>query len=83
MSDPEPGLLDLSGLACPQVVLRLADHMRTLPPGSCLTVVCTDPLSAIDVPFFLHRAGHELLAQAREQGSYRFVIRRGPGAISR
>lgn len=74
-------LLDLSGLACPHVVLRLADHMRGLAAGASLAMTSTDPLSAIDVPFYLARAGHLLLAESKAAGRFTFVIRcKGPGA---
>lgn len=70
-------LLDLSGLRCPQVVLRLADHLRGQAPGLRVTVVSTDPLSAIDVPFFLDRTGHRLVSRERSGGEVRFVIECG------
>lgn len=80
---PEPsgmGTLDLSGLACPHVVLRLAEHMRSLTPGDRLRVIATDPLSAIDIPYFLDRTGHALLSRARQAGCIEFVVQAGSAA---
>ncbi len=73
-------LLDLSGLHCPDVVLRLADCIRTLGPSHRLTVISTDPLSTIDIPFFLERAGHTLISQTRRDGQVVFVMECAAGA---
>ena len=70
--------LDLTGLRCPQVVLRLADFLRDLPPGTRVEVTSTDPLSAIDVPFFLDRTGHRLLSRERVPPRVVFVIECAP-----
>jgi len=71
------GTLDLSGLNCPHVVLRLAEHMRGLEAGARLIVISTDPLSAIDVPFFLDKAGHRLVSREKADGLIRFVVECG------
>ena len=73
-------VLDLTGLACPHVVLRLAEHMRALAPGDRLEVTATDPLSAIDVPFYLDKTGHRLVARSRQEGRLVFVVECGQGA---
>lgn len=73
----DPGTLDLSGLVCPEVVVRLALHLRGLPPGRRVTVVATDPLSTLDVPVFLHRRSHLLIGQAHEAGRVTFVVETG------
>lgn len=80
--DPAPPCrLDLSGLICPQVVLRLADALRGLPAGSRIEVIATDPMSAIDVPFFLDKRGHRLVSRVRDAGSLRFLVeKRGPSS---
>lgn len=69
--------LDLSGLLCPHVVLRLADHLRDLPAGTRVSVVATDPMSAIDVPFYLGKVGHRLISASRAGGTLSFVVERG------
>ncbi len=77
MRPPAVHALDLSGLNCPHVVLRLADYMRDLQPGCEVTVVSTDPLSMIDVPFYLDRAGHQLVSRARHDGRNIFIVKAG------
>lgn len=71
--DP-PRTVDLSGLTCPQVVLRLAERMREVPSGGEVLLVSTDPLSEIDVPLFVLRQGHTLRSQQKEAGLIRFLI---------
>ena len=43
-------LLDLRGLKCPLPALRTRRALSRALPGDVLTIECTDPLSAIDVP---------------------------------
>ncbi len=67
-------MLDLAGLFCPQVVLRLADAIRDLSSPATLSVISTDPLSAVDIPVFLRRHGHSLLSMEEQEGRLTFVI---------
>jgi len=55
-----PEILDLTGKFCPEVVLCVRSRVRTLPAGSALAVVSTDPLSEIDIPLYAMRAGLSL-----------------------
>ena len=66
--------LDLSGLMCPAVVLRLADRLQELPAKSQLTVISTDPLSRIDIPLFLRRNGHRLVREENVGETIVFVL---------
>lgn len=75
--------LDLAGLRCPHVVLRLAEHLSALPPGVRVRVVSTDPMSAIDVPFYLEKVGHRLVSRTRSAGGITFVVERGAGLPAR
>ncbi|GJD78368.1 sulfurtransferase TusA family protein [Methylobacterium gregans] len=70
--------LDLTGLKCPLPVLRARKALRMLAPGAHLTLTCTDPMAAIDIPNLLREDGHSLVSSAREGGVLRFSIRRGP-----
>ncbi|MFH6783845.1 MULTISPECIES: sulfurtransferase TusA family protein [Methylobacterium] len=71
--------LDLRGLKCPLPVLRTAKALRGLAPGEGLSVRCTDPLSAIDIPNLLRESGDHLDRMKRDDGVLIFEIRRGPG----
>lgn len=71
--------LDLSGLFCPQVVLRMKEQLDLLAPGTVVEVLSTDPLSAIDVPLFAKRAGHTLTGQTSDHEGLRFSLVVGSG----
>lgn len=74
MSDPVETLLDLAGLKCPLPVLRTRKAMRALPGGGRLTVVCTDPMAAIDIPNLVREEGARLDRTERSEGELRFAI---------
>jgi tRNA 2-thiouridine synthesizing protein A len=69
-------VLDARGLRCPEPVLRTAKAMRGVEPGGTLTVLASDPASAIDIPYFCHHAGLELAALERGDGVLTFTIRK-------
>ncbi len=81
---PDPDLpdldlpdLDLRGLKCPLPVLRTAKALRGLAPGAVLSVRCTDPMAAIDIPNLLRERGDHLERMRRDEGVLTFEIRRG------
>lgn len=78
MSDATTTELDLAGLKCPLPVLRTRRALRRLKAGDRLTVTCTDPLSAVDIPNLVREEGDRLEAAERAGASLRFTIRRGP-----
>jgi TusA-related sulfurtransferase len=59
--------LDLRGLKCPLPVLRTRKALARLDPGEGLVVLCTDPLSRIDIPHLIHETG-DVLEQSRMDG---------------
>ncbi|MBI3673322.1 MAG: sulfurtransferase TusA family protein [Rhizobiales bacterium] len=67
--------LDVSGLLCPLPVLKARKRLSTMASGEELTVIATDPMSAIDVPHFCAEQGHTLLDSAARENSYVFRIR--------
>lgn len=76
MTPPSPVPLDLMGLKCPLPALRTAKVLATLGDGAVLSVSCTDPLAAIDIPHLIRQTGDELVSQQAEAGVLTFVIRR-------
>ncbi|MBX9930495.1 MAG: sulfurtransferase TusA family protein [Methylobacterium sp.] len=68
--------LDLTGLKCPLPVLRTRRALRSLTPGATITVTCTDPLAAIDIPHLVLEEGDHLEDQERAGAALRFTIRR-------
>ena len=74
MSVVEPVRLDLSGLKCPLPVLLTRKALRRLPPGALLEVVCTDPMSAIDIPNMVRESGDILRDKRTQNASLFFCI---------
>ncbi len=66
--------LDLTGLKCPLPVLKTRNALRTLVTGDILTVLCTDPLAAIDIPNLVRETGAVLREQGCTDETLRFVI---------
>jgi tRNA 2-thiouridine synthesizing protein A len=69
--------LDLTGLKCPLPVLRTRKALRALQVGGEIEVICTDPMSAIDIPNMVREEGAEMLEQKAQETRLVFRIRRG------
>lgn len=72
-------VLDLKGLKCPLPVLRTRKALAGLPAGTRVTVLCTDPMSAIDIPHLMHETGHVLEARDVADGVLTFHLRKAGG----
>lgn len=68
--------LDLKGLKCPLPALMTRKALRPLRPGDEMTVHCTDPLSAIDIPNLVRETGDTLVESGRRDEALTFRIRR-------
>lgn len=68
--------LDLSGLKCPLPALKTRKALKSVAPGAVLEVICTDPLSAIDIPNLLRETGDRLESTRKDGERLVFVIRR-------
>lgn len=66
--------LDLSGLKCPLPALRTRKALKGLAPGARLSVVCTDPMAAIDIPNLVRETGDRLETQSERGGKLVFAI---------
>jgi len=67
-------VIDLRGLKCPLPVLKTERRMRDFASGTRFVVFATDPLAAIDLPYFCGEKGHRLVASGREGEVLRFEI---------
>ena len=76
--EPVPALinLDLRGLKCPLPALQARKALAKLPPGAQLSMVCTDPMSAIDIPHLAQETGNRLELSERNGHELCFVIRK-------
>jgi tRNA 2-thiouridine synthesizing protein A len=66
--------LDLTGLKCPLPALKTQ-------PGDQLEVLCTDPLSVIDIPNLIRETGDKVEITERNDARIVFLIEKTNGAI--
>jgi tRNA 2-thiouridine synthesizing protein A len=75
--------LDLAGLKCPLPALKTRKALKTLPPGDRLEVLCTDPLSVIDIPNLIRETGDTVEITERSQGRIVFLIEKANDPIEK
>ena len=68
--------MSLRGLKCPLPVLRTRKALSGLESGDRLSIECTDPLAAIDIPDLLRQTGDVLEDKAEAGGILSFRIRK-------
>jgi tRNA 2-thiouridine synthesizing protein A len=68
--------LNLRGLKCPLPALRTKKALRGMSAGDLLTIECTDPLTAIDIPNLLRETGDRLESKSEADGVLNFQIRK-------
>jgi len=68
--------LDLRGLKCPLPALHTRRALERASAGALITVECSDPMAAIDIPHLAATDGHRLEAQQVTQIPLVFVIRK-------
>lgn len=68
--------LDACGLNCPMPLLKAKLELNRLASGAVLKVIATDPGSQRDFRSFARLAGHELLHEEAEAGTYRYWLRK-------
>jgi tRNA 2-thiouridine synthesizing protein A len=60
-----PYTVDARGLACPLPLVRLAEVVRTLAPGTRVLLLGTDGALPEDVPAWCAATGHALVSMRR------------------
>ena len=68
--------LDARGLSCPMPIVKTAQAIKTIPSGSLIEVVATDPGAVKDFGAWSRTTGNELVEQTVDDGVFRFVLRR-------
>ncbi len=73
-------VVDARGHRCPVPSLRLRKAMEGLPPGSSLTLLASDPMARIDVPYLLQALGGRVLSVTEAEGVLTLIVetRAGP-----
>ncbi|MGE0566205.1 MAG: sulfurtransferase TusA family protein [Pseudolabrys sp.] len=67
---------NLRGLKCPLPALRTRKLLSQMAGGDLLTIECTDPLAAIDIPNLLRQTGDALEGSDTVEGILTFRIRK-------
>lgn len=68
--------IDARGMPCPGPLMSLIGAIREGSVGDVLEVLSTDAGSATDIPAWVAKAKHELLAVAERDGATSFVVRK-------
>jgi TusA-related sulfurtransferase len=68
--------LDAQGLKCPMPVVKTKKAIDEVSIGGVLEVLATDPGSMADITAWAKSTGNELLKKGREEGIFKFYIRR-------
>ena len=66
--------LDLSGLKCPLPALKTRKALKPLQAGDQLEVLCTDPMSVIDIPNLIRETGDKVEITDRSDTRIVFLI---------
>jgi tRNA 2-thiouridine synthesizing protein A len=68
--------VSLRGLKCPLPALRTKKLLAGMASGDRLTIECTDPLAAIDIPNLLRQTGDALEDKSQADDVLTFTIRK-------
>jgi len=74
--------LDLTGLKCPLPALKTRKSLKSLRPGDFLEVLCTDPLSVIDIPALIAETGDKVEIIEHTEQRIVFLIEKRPNQLS-
>ena len=75
--------LDLAGLKCPLPALKTRKALKALAAGDKLEVLCTDPLSVIDIPSLIRETGDKVEITERSEGRIVFLIEKTIGSVEK
>jgi tRNA 2-thiouridine synthesizing protein A len=69
--------VDATGLYCPEPVMLLHKHFKTMAVGEVLELAATDPSTTRDVPKFCAFLGHDLVACEQHGDRFSYLLRKG------
>ena len=67
-------IVDARGHRCPTPSLKLQNALRGAPPGSRATLLATDPMARIDVPFLMSDLGGRVVSVEESGGVLTIVV---------
>jgi TusA-related sulfurtransferase len=68
--------IDARGMPCPGPLMSLIGAIREGTVGDVIEVLSTDAGSATDIPAWVAKASHELVAVDEREGATAFVVRK-------
>ncbi len=68
--------LDLQGLLCPIPVVKVSKAIKDVNIGDAIEATATDPGVMMDIPAWCKSSGNEMVKMEKEDGIFRFVVRR-------
>ena len=69
--------VDATGLYCPEPVMLLHKHFKTMAAGDILELNATDPSTTRVVPKFCAFLGHDLVACEQQGEQFTYLLRKG------
>lgn len=76
MSEEQKIVLDARGSFCPGPLMELIRGVKQAKVGELIEVWSSDQGSRTDIPFWVQKAGHEMVGVYDEQDYARFLIRK-------
>ena len=79
LAAPVPSIdeeIDARGSFCPGPLLELIRGVKSVPVGSTVAVLSSDPGSNKDIPLWIQKARHDYLGAFADDGYTRFVVRK-------
>ena len=70
---------DACGKGCPMLMIELNKTINAMSSGQVLAFLCNDQMSYQDIPLWCKRTGNEMLERTKDDGVYRYLIRKGEG----
>lgn len=74
-----PTVIDARGHRCPTPSLKLQKAMRGVAPGVRFTLLATDPMARIDVPYLMQQLKGRVVSVDQADGALRITVETGPG----
>lgn len=67
-------LVDARGHQCPVPSLKLRRALREVGPGTEATLLTSDPMARIDIPFLMTELGGQIVDITEDAGTLRFKV---------
>ena len=68
--------IDAKGMACPGPLMTLIGAIREGQVGDVIEVLSSDEGSKSDIPAWIAKAGHELVATEPDEGFAHFIVKK-------